>query len=136
MTQATIVGSGWDFDVERGPDWLFVRPRRLYGGEGNMPGDAGSAANFAEQVWTLLEQQFTHRLVLDLSEIDHLNSELVGQLVWLHKRIHTHDGLMRVCGLTDVHEDVLHACRLGGHFPRYHSREDAVMGHARPRQPR
>jgi anti-anti-sigma regulatory factor len=133
MAQATIVGSGWDFEVDRGPDWLFVRPRRLSEVDGNLP---GSAANFAEQVWTLLEQQFTHRLVLEFSEIDRLNSELIGQLVWLHKRIHTHDGLMRVCGLTEAHEDVLHACRLGGHFPRYETREDAVMGHAHPRQPR
>jgi anti-anti-sigma factor len=133
MAQATIVGSGWDFEVDRGPDWLFIRPRRLSGVDGNLP---GCAANFAEQVWTLLEQQFTHRLVLEVSEIDRLNSELIGQLVWLHKRIHTHDGLMRVCGLTEAHEDVLHACRLSGHFPRYETREDAVMGHAHPRQPR
>lgn len=135
MAQATIVGSGWDFEVERGPDWLFVRPRRLPGGDGKPRGD-GSGANFAEQVWTLLEQQFSHRLVLEIGEIDRLNSELVAQLVCLHKRIHAHDGLMRVCELTDSHEDVLHACCLGGHFPRYETREDAVMGHARPRQPR
>ncbi len=132
MAQATIVGSGWDFEVERGPDWLFVRPRRL-SGDGSMP---GSSANFAELVWTLLDQQFTHRLVLELGGIDCLTSELVGQLICLHKRIHTHDGLMRICELTAAHEDVLRACSLGGHFPRYDTREDAVMGHAHPRQPR
>jgi len=134
MAQATIVGSGWDFEVERGPDWLFVRPRRL-SANGSLPGD-DCAAKFAEQVWTLLEQQFTHRLVLELGEIDRLTSELVGQLICLHKRIHTHDGLMRVCELTAAHRDVLHACCLDGHFPRYETREDAVMGHAHPRQPR
>jgi len=129
MAQATLVGSGWDFEVERGPDWLFVRPRR-------MPAGKAHVATFAEQVWALLEQQFAHRLVLELGEVDRFSSELVGQLIWLHKQIHAHDGLMRVCELTDAHDDVLEACQLGGHFPRYHSREDAVMGHARPRKAR
>ncbi len=128
MAQASLVSSGWEFEVDRGPDWLFVRPRR-------MSGELGSA-NFAEQVWSLLEQHFTHRLVLELGELDHLNSELIGQLVWLHKRVHTHDGLLRICQLSDQNDEVLHVSRLGGYFPRYGSREDAVMGHALPRQPR
>ncbi len=129
MAQATIVGSGWDFEVERGPDWLFVRPRRL-------PAGNNRAAALAEQIWTLLERQFTNRLVLDMGDVDHLDSELVSQFVWLRKQIHTHDGLMRVCGLSDDHEDVLQACGLCGSFPRYRTREDAVMGHTHPRQPR
>jgi len=128
MAQASLVGSDWEFEVERGPDWLFVRPRR-------MRGELGSA-NFAEQVWSLLEQHFTHRLVLEFSELDHLNSELIGQLVLLYKRIHTHDGLLRICQLSDAQDEVLHVSRLGGYFPRFQSREDAVMGHAVPRQPR
>jgi anti-anti-sigma factor len=93
-------------------------------------------ASFAEQVWSLLEQQFTHRLVLEMGEVDRLDSELIGQLVWLYKRIHTHDGMMRICGLSPLAQEVLETCRLGGHFPHYDSREDAVMGHAQPRQPR
>lgn len=127
MVQATIVGGGWDFEIQRGPDWLFVRPRRVSEFEG---GDG-----FAEQVWGLLEQQFTHRLVLELGDIDDINSQLVGQLVWLYERIHAHDGLMRICGLSDKAAEVLSACQLQGHFPRYHTREDAVMGvaHVKPR---
>ena len=120
MAQATLVSSGWEFEVERGPDWLFVRPRRIAAGD--------SAANFAEQVWALLEQQFTYRLVLEFGELDHLNSELIGQLLLLYKRIHTHDGMLRICELSDEHMAVLYACCLNSHFPRYETREDAVMG--------
>lgn len=128
MAQASVVGGGWDFEVERGPDWLFVRPRRVdaAGGE-NIP--------FAEQVWSLLEQQFTHRLVLEMGDVAFLDSELIGQLVWLYKRIHTHDGLMRVCELSDHNEETLSSCRLDGRLPSYPTREDAVMGHS-PKQPR
>jgi anti-anti-sigma factor len=128
MAQASLVSSGWEFEVDRGPDWLFVRPRR-------MPGES-SASNFAEQVWSLLEQHFSHRLVLEMNELEQLNSELIGQLVWLHKRIHTHDGLLRLCQLSDEQDEVLRVSRLGGYFPRYQSREDAVMGHALPHRPR
>jgi anti-anti-sigma regulatory factor len=127
MAQATIARSGWDFEVERGPDWLFVRPRKI--------GD-GSAASFAEQVGALLDQQFTHRLVLELGDVGQFTSELADQLIGLHKRIQLQDGLMRVCELTEVQEDVLHARCSESHFSRYRTREDAVMGHARPRQPR
>lgn len=127
MAQLSLARA-WHFDVERGPDWLFVRPR---------PAGAGNdQPAFAEQVWSLLEQHFTHRLVLELGGIDFLDSHLVGQLVWLHKRVHTHDGLMRICELSEHSEDVLHACRLDSHFPVYRNREDAVMGHAHPRHPR
>ena len=128
MAQASLVSSDWEFEVDRGPDWLFVRPRR-------MKRELG-AGNFAEQVWALLEQHFTHRLVLELGDLSHLNSEFIGQLVWLYKRIHTHDGLLRICQLSDANDEVLHLSRLGGYFPRYESREDAVMGYAMPRQPR
>jgi anti-anti-sigma factor len=127
MAQA-VLANGWNFEVERGPDWLFVRPRRQ--------GSALDALPFAEQVWSLLEQQFTHRLVLEMGDVDRLDSHLVGQLIWLYKRIHTHDGIMRICELSAANEDVLHACRLDNHFPCYQNRENAVMGCALPRQPR
>jgi anti-anti-sigma regulatory factor len=128
MAQASLANGRWIFDVERGPDWLFVRPRRH--------GLAADAAGFAEQVWALLEQHLTHRLVLELGEVGQLDSRLVGQLSWLYKRIHAHEGIMRVCELSASNEEVLRASRLEGHFPRYRNREDAVLCHAHPKQPR
>lgn len=129
MAQALLLNRGWDFEVERGPDWLFVRPRRV----GACPVGAPS---FAEQVWAMLEQQFTNRLVLEMDAIDRMDSDLVGQLVCLYKRIHTHDGVIRICGLSPAAGEVLQLCRLGGHFPHFGTREDAVMGRVLPRQPR
>jgi anti-anti-sigma factor len=129
MAQASLAHRCWDFDVERGPDWLFVRPHRL------SKGDLGSL-RFADEVWHLLEQHLMHRLVLEMDDVGHLDSNLVGQLLSLFKRIHAHDGMMRVCALSAANEDVLHACRLESHFPRYADREEAVMGQSNPRQPR
>jgi anti-anti-sigma factor len=128
MTMSLSLARGWDFSVERGPDCLFVRPHRA----GLTSPDA---SQFAEQVWALLEQHFTYRLVLELDEIDYLESQQVGQLVLLQKRVHAHDGMMRVCGLSERNHEVLQLCRLDTRFPLYHCREDAVMGRNRGESP-
>ena len=121
------VAHGWEMDVERGPGWLFVRPRGL-------PDDADQTA-LAETIWTLLEQNLSRRLVLELDRVGALRSALVGQLVWLHKRIHAGGGLMRVTGLSAASHDTLRLCRLDGRFPKFANREEAVLG-SRPMQPR
>lgn len=119
---------GWTTDLERGPDWLFVRLRAPHGCD-------AAGADLAERLWKLLDQQFTRRLVLELDDVPVLRSALIGEIVRLHKRIHAHGGMMRVCGLSDSNREVLRMCRLDGRFPAYDSRTDAVMG-VRPGQPR
>ena len=123
-----LVARGWELDVERGPDWLFVRPQC-------PPADADEAPPLAEQIWALVEQSFTYRLVLELDRIDVLRSYLVGQLVWLQKRLHVQGGVLRICGLSERNRQVLEWCRLEGHFPQYADREAAVMCN-RPQRPR
>jgi anti-sigma B factor antagonist len=120
---------GWDLEVERGPDWLFVRP--------HPPGGvATDSPSLAEQVWSMLEQSMVHRLVMELGDIDRLDNHLIEQLEWLHKRIQSHDGMMRICGLSSSNEELLDDYPLAGHFPHYRDREEAVMGQALPTKPR
>jgi anti-anti-sigma factor len=128
MVQISLA-RGWDLDVERGPDWLFVRPHR-------WSPTALDSPSFAEQVWSILEQNFTHRLVLEIGDFDRLDSHLIGELLWLYERIHGRDGMMRICGLSSSNQDLLHQCRLEERFRLYRDREEAVMGDARPAQPR
>ena len=128
MVQISLA-RGWDLDVERGPDWLFVRPRR-------SSEIAASELSLAEHIWSLLEQNLTHRLVLELDEIECLTSRLIGQLVWLQKRIHSHDGTLRICGLSSDNEALLDESHLSGCLPHFRDREEAVMGQVRPPQPR
>lgn len=118
---------GCDLHVDRGPDWLFVRP--------DGASLRGRESELGDQIWHLLEQCTAHRLVLELDDIGPLVSSLIGQLVMLQKRISEQGGLMRVCGLSSANQQVLATTRLGGYFPHYHDRNDAVMA-ARPSQPR
>lgn len=114
------IAPGWDLDVERGPDWLIVT---LHGHDGDW-----TCPPLAEVVWSAAEQNFTHRIVLDLSPLPMLHTALIGQLVQLQKRICTHEGTLRLCGLSDHNREVLQCCRLDGYFPIFHDRSEAVMG--------
>jgi hypothetical protein len=120
---------GWELDVDRGPDWLFVRVRCP-----DLPVD--ELPPLADSIWRLMSQHFCYRLVLELEEIHLLHSRLLGQLVLLHKRLANHEGgLLRICGLSLPNRVVLATSRLENRFPNYENREQAVMGH-RPSQPR
>lgn len=119
---------GWSLSVERGPDWLFIRLNCL-------PDAAASFANLAEQLWHCLQQHFTYRVVLELDGVPLLTSNLLGQLVLLHKRLHTHGGVMRLCGLTPMQQEAILCSRLDTRLPAYPTREAAIWGH-RPTQPR
>jgi len=118
----------WTTEIDRGPDWLFVRPRPP------RQGDTGEIA-LAEMIWQKLEQSFCHRVVLELDDVTYLRSWMVGELVRLHKRVTTRGGMLRLCGVSLANQDVLRTCRLDGRFPAYRNRTEAVMGY-RPPQPR
>lgn len=123
------IAPGCELDVERGPDWLLVRVRNLDQPEVETP-------PLAERLWCLLRQHFTYRLVLELDEVEVLNSYLIGQLIQLFRRIEEHDGVLRLCGLSAYNRQVLHTCRLDDRLPAYGDREEAVMGRPHPARPR
>jgi anti-anti-sigma factor len=122
--------AGWQMDVDRGPDWMFVR---LHPGDSSRGIDDFS---LAEKVWSVLEQCFTYRLVLELDRVPMLQSGLIAQMVLLSKRVHSHSGTLRLCGLSPENQKVLQLCRLEGCLPSYDNRSEAVMGEHRPAQPR
>ena len=122
------IGSGWTVEIEHGPDWMFGRLHS------DAPYDT-RGLEFAETIYRLLDQEFGHRLVLEMDDVPHLTSEIVGQLVLLHKRITSRGGLIRLSGLSDANYDVLSSARLAGRFPRFHNRQEAVHGF-RPNKPK
>jgi anti-anti-sigma factor len=117
------VESDWVVDVDRGPDWLFLR---LHPGKD----DAGDVA---ERLWSLADRHFIYRLVVEMEDVDMLPSQLMGQLVMLHKRVLQRDGALRLCGLSERCIEALHFCRLDQALPCYATREDAVLGRRRQR---
>ena len=55
------IAHGWELDVERGPDWLFVRPHGL--SHDPLEFVEADSPDLADEVWSLVEKYFTRRLV-------------------------------------------------------------------------
>lgn len=108
----------WAVDVDRGPDWLFVK---LHPGR-QSPDDV------AEKLLSVADKHFVYRLVLEMDEVDFIPSRLIGQLVMLQKRVLQRHGMLRLCHLSDQCAEAIHLCRLDTALPNYGSREDAMLG--------
>lgn len=107
----------WGVEVDRGPDWLFLRLQ---------PG--ANPTGVADKLWSLADRHFTYRLVLEMEDVDVLPSDLMGQLVVLQKRVLQRHGALRLCGLSDQCAQAIHFCRLDQALPNYDNREEAVKG--------
>jgi MFS superfamily sulfate permease-like transporter len=123
------VCSGWELETERGPDWLIVRIKE-------PTKDVVASCSLLDVLWSLLEQHCTHRLVLELDQMGHLDDPLLEELIQLHDRIAEHGGVMRLCGLSAENRCVLLSRPLDGGFVAYLDRDDAVSGGGLPRHPR
>lgn len=104
--------------IDRGPDWLIVQLTPT-----DEPFD-----NLADRLWSLLNQHFVYRLVLEMDYVDFLPSHLMGQLVMLHKRVLKQGGALRLSGLSRECIDAIHVCRLDQALPHFSTRSEAVHG--------
>jgi anti-anti-sigma factor len=128
MAAMIDVAGGWALEVERGPDWLFVRLNAA-------PEGWWQAPPLAECIWSLLQQHFVFRVVLDCQAIQRFSSPVMSQLVLLRNRIDARGGVIRLCGLSPSNQEAIEHCGLEHFFPHYADREHAVMTN-RPPQPR
>src|SRR5438093_11155777 len=105
----------WSMDIDRGPDWLFIRPQppsnQNPDHHNTARGDSGEVP-LAEMVWKKLEQCFCYRVVLELDSIDYLRTWMIGKLVRLHKLVTGHGGMLGLCGVSREAEAVLRIARL------------------------
>ncbi len=122
------VAPGWEFKVQRGPGWLFVKIASP------LP-DPASCGSLADQLRSLLQRHSVYRLILELDQVDLLNSYLLGQLVVVYRFVTEHNGMLRLCGLSNNNQRVLRIHRLQCHLPHYPDRTDALMG-CHPKKPR
>lgn len=115
------LADGWQYDLERGPECLFVRLR-------TDEQHADAEPPLAGQLWSALDEHMIYRLVLELDQIELLRSYLIGQLLLLGRRLHAHGGMLRLCGLSANNRLALATLQLEDHLPTYNNRFDAVVG--------
>ena len=117
---SVMLVDGWEMELDRGPDWLFVRLV--------PPANLAVAPNLAQRLWEVMENQFTYRMLLELDGVQILNSHLLGELLQLSKRVESRGGMLRICGLNGGNHDTLRVSRLNTLFACYRDRGAAVMG--------
>lgn len=114
---------GLELNVDRGPNWLFVKLRS----RDHVP---SAVSQFADKLWSISTRHFIYRLVLELDDLREMPSGMLGQLVLLQERLAQCGGALRICGLSPECEEVLFANHLESALPNHPSRESAVMGSA------
>ena len=117
--------STWSRSVGRGPDCLVVR---LHPPVDGQLGDY----RLAEDLLNLLNEQFKHRLVLEMDDVTLVLSAILRELIVLRKRIEASGGLLRLAGLSPVAAEVLQTTNLEGYIPTYSNSRDAIMTFHQP----
>jgi anti-anti-sigma regulatory factor len=120
---------GWKTELERGPDWLYVK---LYGPYGKR----ADAAGLAESLCMLMHQDRVRRMVLELDGLSELPTDFLQELFQLLELIDDDGGLLRLCGLCKRHREVLQRRDFAHRFTPFRTRNDAVLGLHRPNLPR
>ena len=115
------VADGLKMEVERGPNWLFVKLRSHGAPLDNVP-------QIADKLWSIASRHFVYRLVLELDELETMPSDLMEQLVVLQERLAQCDGALRICGLSPECEETLHDRQVDTALTNHPSRTEAVMG--------
>jgi hypothetical protein len=113
-----------ELEIERGPNWLFVRVHTCHAG-------SDTCSSLASRVSAALDQHLVNRVVLELGDAAISSEQLIEELMVLDNWIQHRHGVLRVCGLSGRASYRLHRSPLAQHFPVYHTREDAVWGGAR-----
>jgi hypothetical protein len=115
------VVDGIEMDVDRGPNWLFVKLRTKKNPHVAVP-------QIADKLWAISSRHFIYRLVLELEELEELPSGMMSQLVMLQERLGQCGGALRICGLSPECEESLHSFHLDSALPNHATRTEAVMG--------
>lgn len=124
-----VLAPGWKTELDRGPDWLFVK---LYGPDNSQ----ADATGLAETLGMLLRQEFKRRLVLELDELLDMPQDLVSEMTLLHEALESEGGVLRLCGVSTEHQHALEGNDSDCRFIPFRDREEAVLGFYRPGKPR
>jgi hypothetical protein len=112
---------GLELNVDRGPNWLFVKLRSKDDARKEVP-------QIADKLWSISSRHFIYRLVLELDDLQEMPNGMMGELARLQERLAQCGGALRICGLSPECEEAIHSCHLDSALPNHASREAAVMG--------
>jgi anti-anti-sigma regulatory factor len=121
------LSDGWYAEIEHAREWLCLRLRE--------PFSSSPVCQLAEQIRRLLDRECARHLVLEMDQVLHLTGRLLRQIQLLDQHLNCQGGELRLSGLSDECYAALQQVKLQARFPRYRSRQQALIGHY-PEKPR
>ena len=88
--------------------------------------DEAIISQIAEQLYALVAESDSPKLVLDFQHVSHMSSGALGMLITLHKRIREKRGEMRLCNIGQSIYEVFVITRLNEVFQISDSRDGAI----------
>ena len=118
---AVHVVDGLELNVDRGPNWLFVKLR---------PNKAPRAAvpQLADKLWSISTRHFIYRLVVEVDGKEQLPAGWMEELADLQQRLTECGGALRICGASPDPEQSLASGYLDCALSTSASRVGAVRG--------
>lgn len=104
-------------EVERGPDWLFVRV---------AGGAVAGQGELTRSVWETIREHGASRVVLELDHVDTIDEALGGAIGEIGTRVRDAGGLIRICGLSEPKLSRLRSVAAAASVPHFDTRSDAV----------
>lgn len=68
------------------------------------------------ELFAIAEQFHLKKVVLDLGNVQHLTSSVLGKIITMHRRLHRHGGVLALCAIGPEVADVLETSRLIDYF--------------------
>lgn len=85
-----------------------------------------SISAIGEQLYALVAESPTPKLVLDFTAVGHMSSSALGMLITLLKRIREKHGQLRLCGIQPSIYEVFTITRLNEIFQILPTRQEAI----------
>ena len=119
---AMHVVDGLELNVDRGPNWLFVKLRK------KKSARTAAVPHIADKLWSISTRHFIYRLVVELDELEELPAGWMGELVELQQRLTECGGALRICGMSPECEETASGRQEDGTLTNHATRAEAVLG--------
>lgn len=117
---AVHVVDGLELNVDRGPNWLFVKLRDKQASRAAVP-------HIADKLWSISTRHFIYRLVVELDELEEVPPAWMDELAELQQRLTECGGALRLCGMSPECEETV-SNQLDGTLTNHATRAAAVLG--------
>lgn len=81
---------------------------------------------FGVELNQTIESYGSFRLVLDLSPVTIITSSAIGKMIGLHRNLHRREGMLVLCGVSTVVQNILATAKLNDYFHIVSTVEEAL----------